>query len=104
MPGGPAYLLGGPCNGTVRVIDYQHEPPIELKCKGETYHHYPDSRGGLVYVTADWTGHSDHAERVRGQRDVLAAWDRLMRVAGKTLPGEVRRINGARHRIRRAVR
>jgi hypothetical protein len=98
-------LFGGPCDGQARYLTYEREPPDTLTCRGATYHFFPGhSRGALVYATQAYIDQYNVSTAVRGQRDVFRAWHRFMTTLGRNVVGERRRIIGARHRIRRAVR
>jgi hypothetical protein len=104
MPRGAAYFFGGPCNTEGHYIDYRADPPRTLVCKGTTYYYIPGSRGGLAYGTATYRDNYNVSLHVRGERDVFQAFRRLMGTLTHRVAGERRRMDGARHRIKRAVR
>lgn len=99
-----AYLRGGPCDNTSRLLDYLGPPPETLRCRGVDYHYMPNARGTLTYGTDEFIRHYNATAATRISRDVLQAWGRLTRAWSRRVPGELHRIDRARIRLRRAVR
>jgi hypothetical protein len=105
VPTYTAHLSGGPCaSKVVKVSAPGLSPPAQIICKGTTYQYSPErSENVLVYTAPDQRG-AGEGGHVRGQRDVFVAFRALVSALTKTVPGELRRVDGARRRIRRAVR
>jgi hypothetical protein len=97
-------FFGGPCNNQQRNITFNGDPPRTLTCRGTEYFMAASARGFLNYFTASELGRHDPKAEVHGQRDVFKAWHRLMSTLHHRVGGEQKRIEGARQRIRRAVR
>jgi hypothetical protein len=105
VPTYTALLIGGPCAfSNVKVTASGKSPPATTRCKGVTYYLSPSrSENVLVYTTQDQRSVAEGGH-IRGQRDVFAAFRALVGALHKTVPGELRRVDGARRRIRRAVK
>jgi hypothetical protein len=103
-------LIGGPCNGLVRVITVKQADVGVLSCSGATY--VPDPRDTnyppqAPYPTPerwvpDWQAASINAGHIPAvAKNVGVAWGRLMRVFAHTAPLEIRRLRAATSRMDR---
>jgi hypothetical protein len=100
-----ARFFGGPCDNSYRRIDlHGNPPPGVLSCKGSAYYFIEGTSGDLIYGSPGYIEQYNAKATVAGQRDVFAAWHRLLHTLGHRATGERARVERARQRIKRALR
>jgi hypothetical protein len=103
--------LDGPCVTVDEPAVSLQNPPPRIVCKRRDYVLFgetPAPRGVSYDVTAAYAldgGEFVHTpEKLAGERDVFNAWRQLNHAWTQTTSRELRRIQRAGHRVRRAVR
>jgi hypothetical protein len=104
VPTVAARFQDGPCRGTSRRITFDVQPPEFLNCGGARYIISPvPAYDYIPYVLQG--GPLDSGTAIRAaDHDMHAAWRRLHNAANQTVGRQVRRMENARRRIKRAVR
>lgn len=111
MPWVKFRYLDGPCLTENDPAVSLQAPPPKLVCKRRSYVLFaetPAPKGAPYQVTASYAladGLFIHTpEKLSGERDVWNAWRQLNHAWTHTTSRELRRIQRASHRLRRAVR
>jgi len=104
-------FLDGPCAHDTRKIEMGAQVDPTVACGGAIYVYRgsePPAPGvpftGPLFYAESGGPYDNSIERIKGERDVYRAWGNLRTALRSTSSKELRRVETARRRIRRAVR